>query len=170
MAKTRTVARNDSSFYLSWSSDIHNAQLQEAGDSGMATRSCEREGLSFVDGTLRPHCKLRDNAEQESTYFWYKRTNGIKFQGVVLPNGIIAHLWCPVVGRRLDSYLLRRSTLNTGLAADQLGNPGRYCTYGDSAYPNLSHNKRSYKPTAAGLTPYEASENTGGSVLNGDLG
>ncbi|CAM9289411.1 unnamed protein product, partial [Discosporangium mesarthrocarpum] len=32
----------------------------------------------------------------------YKRNNGIKFQGVVLPNGIIADLWGPVVGRRHD--------------------------------------------------------------------
>ncbi|CAM9488932.1 unnamed protein product [Discosporangium mesarthrocarpum] len=75
---------------------------------------------SVVEGTLWPHCKPRHDAEQKSSYSGHKRTNGIKFQGVVLPNGIISDLWGPVVGRRDASYLLRSSTLNNRLAAAQL--------------------------------------------------
>ena len=62
----------------------------------------------------------------------------LKFQPVVLPNGLSGHLFGPLEGRRHDCALLRHSSLLHQLeerrwrAAD-----GHYFTlYGDPAYPN----------------------------------
>ncbi|CAM9488149.1 unnamed protein product [Discosporangium mesarthrocarpum] len=77
----------------------------------------------FVDGTLRPHCGQLDNVSQAATYSGYKRNHGIKFQGVVLPHGIIADLCHPVVGRCHDGYLMTRSSLNAGLREAPSGQP-----------------------------------------------
>ncbi|CAM9103154.1 unnamed protein product [Discosporangium mesarthrocarpum] len=59
-------------------------------------------GIScFVDGTLRPHCRPVGD-----------RNHGIKFLGVVLPNGITADLRGPTAGCCLDGCLMQRSRLS----------------------------------------------------------
>ncbi|XP_033632035.1 uncharacterized protein LOC117293721 [Asterias rubens] len=63
--------------------------------------------------------------------------DALKFQSVVIPNGLIAHLYGPVEGRRHDSALLRMSGLMREFEArnltDRNGLP--YAIYGDPAYP-----------------------------------
>ncbi|CAM9670163.1 unnamed protein product [Discosporangium mesarthrocarpum] len=46
----------------------------------------------FIDGTLRPHCRPDGDVAQVVNYSGYRRNHGMKFQGVVQPNGIMAYL------------------------------------------------------------------------------
>ena len=55
---------------------------------GAALRNC------FVDGTVRPISRPDEN--QRVVYNGHKRVHGLKFQSVVIPNGLIAHLYGPV--------------------------------------------------------------------------
>ena len=50
--------------------------------------------FGFVDGTVRPITQPGEN--QRLLYNGHKRVHGLKFQSVVLPNGLIAHLYGPV--------------------------------------------------------------------------
>ena len=50
--------------------------------------------FGFVDGTVRPISRPGEN--QRLLYNGHKRVHGLKFQSLVLPNGLIAHLYGPV--------------------------------------------------------------------------
>lgn len=54
--------------------------------------------FGFVDGTVRPISRPQNN--QRVVYNGHKRVHAIKFQSVVTPNGMIAHMFGPV-GRYL---------------------------------------------------------------------
>lgn len=78
-----------------WNHTILNAAaLQKYADAvsnkGAALDNC----FGFVDGTVRPICRPDQN--QRIVYNGHKRVHGLKFQSVVLPNGIIANLYGPV--------------------------------------------------------------------------
>ena len=67
------------------------------------------------------------------------RGHYIKFQSLFYPNGMIGDLYGSMIGRRHDSYLLRKSGLNNRILSmlhpflpDTV-----YHTYGDAAYPHL---------------------------------
>ena len=53
-----------------------------------------RNWFGFVDGTVRPIPRPDEN--QRVVYNGHKRVHGLKFQSVVIPNGLIAHLYGPV--------------------------------------------------------------------------
>ncbi|XP_071946235.1 uncharacterized protein [Antedon mediterranea] len=114
-----------------WLSPQHLQEFAEATHTkGAALRNC----WGFVDGTVRPIC--RPNQHQQVMYNGHKRIHAMKFQSVTAPNGLIAHLYGPVEGRRHDAFLLRESGLLTELEArshDPQGNV--LCVYGDPAYP-----------------------------------
>ena len=57
---------------------------------GAALRNC----FGFVDGTVRPIA--RPGEQQRVVYNGHKRVHALKFQSVVLPNGLIANLYGPV--------------------------------------------------------------------------
>jgi hypothetical protein len=88
----------------------------------------------MVLGTVRPNCRPR--VHQEAIYNGHKRVHALKFQSVVLPNGLIGNLYGPVPGRRHDGHLLQSSDLinNVRPKFDRGVNPP-YCLYGDPAYP-----------------------------------
>ena len=91
--------------------------------------------VGFIDGTVTPTC--RPKYLQKPFYNGHKRVHGLKFQSVVIPNGIILNMFGPMTGNRHDAALLRESGLLPQL--DLLGNgPNQhpYCLYGDQAYPN----------------------------------
>ena len=50
--------------------------------------------FGFVDGTVRPDCRPKRN--QKTVFNGHKRVHSLKFQSVVLPNGMIANLYGPV--------------------------------------------------------------------------
>jgi hypothetical protein len=88
----------------------------------------------FIDGTVRPIC--RPSQEQHLAYNGHKRVHALKFQAVMAPDGIIAHLAGPFEGRRHDARMLLESGLMETLEAhakDANGEP--FYLYGDPAYP-----------------------------------
>ena len=90
--------------------------------------------FGFVDGTVRP-CS-RPGQNQRILFNGHKRIHALKFQSVVIPNGLIFNLHGPVEGRRHDSGMLAESRLLGQLqlhAYTPNGEPP--CIYGDPAYP-----------------------------------
>ena len=90
--------------------------------------------FGFVDGTVRP-CS-RPGQNQRILFNGHKRIHALKFQSVVIPNGLICNLYGPVEGRRHDSGMLAESRLLDQLqlhAYTPNGEP--LCIYGDPAYP-----------------------------------
>ena len=68
---------------------------------GAPLRNC----FGFVDGIVRPITRPREN--QRLLYNGHKRVQGLKFQSVVLPNGLIAHLYGPV-GKDYYAYYKKK--------------------------------------------------------------
>ena len=91
--------------------------------------------VGFIDGTVHPTCRPKYN--QKEFYNGHKRTHAIKFQSLILPNGMIAHMYGPMAGNRHDAALLRESGILNQLnllGNGPNGNP--LCIFGDQAYPN----------------------------------
>jgi hypothetical protein len=84
----------------------------------------------FIDGTLRPTCRPKHG--QQALYNGHKRRHGFKFQTIVTPDGIIAHFFGPVDGRRHDIYMLRLSGIEEVLEKNSAFH-GKV-VYGDPAY------------------------------------
>ena len=63
----------------------------------------------FIDCTIR--AISRPTEFQRVAYNGHKRKHALKFQAVMLPNGMFGHLFGPVEGRRNDNYLLTASGL-----------------------------------------------------------
>ena len=122
--------------------DLVLARLHEYQDairvkSNGAVHTC----FGFIDGTLHQICRpsmtrrripgIRNrNNIQRAAYSGHKRHHGLKFQSVVLPDGMIAQMFGPVEGRRHDITLLHLSGLAQRM---QLLPPDAYI-YGDQAY------------------------------------
>ena len=68
---------------------------------------------------------------QRACYSGHKRHHGLKFQSVVLPDGMVAQMFEPVEGRRHDVFLLNKSRLDQRMT---LLPPTAY-VYGDQTYP-----------------------------------
>ncbi|CAM9442872.1 unnamed protein product [Discosporangium mesarthrocarpum] len=90
--------------------------------------------FAFVDGTLRRHCRPPLASRQRHTLGGYKHVNGIKFQCVVLSNGLLCDVAGPALGRRHDAWWLRESNLNPKVRDPQEGLLVQYVVYGDTAY------------------------------------
>lgn len=63
----------------------------------------------FLDCTIRRIC--RPSKHQRVVYNGYKKHHALKYQAVMIPNGIFAHLFGPWEGRRTDPFLLSESGL-----------------------------------------------------------
>jgi len=95
---------------------------------------------SFIDGTLRKTC--RPVRFQRQAYSGHKRHHGIKFQSLVIPEGLIACLYGPIAGHRHDSYMLTESNILPQvreLMPLDGSNGTVYQIYGDPAYPQCGH-------------------------------
>ncbi|XP_028418307.1 uncharacterized protein LOC114543582 [Dendronephthya gigantea] len=94
--------------------------------------------FGFIDGTVRPICRPRQN--QRLVYNGHKKVHSLKFQSVVVPNGMIANLYGPVEGKRHDAGMLAESGLLQTLEAQAFSTRGDpMCLYGDPAYPLRVH-------------------------------
>lgn len=82
-------------------------------------------------------CKIaRPKNNQREVYSGHKRAHALKFQSVVLPNGLIANLNGLYKGRRHDATMLNESGLLRDLQAVVWANDGTpLCLYGDPVYP-----------------------------------
>ena len=111
---------------------------------------------AFVDGTVRPVC--RPCEMQRALYNGHKRVHSIKFQSVVAPNGLIAHLYGLVEGRRHDSGMLADSNLLHNLQQHCNSPNGQpLCVNGDMAYPLRPHLQTPY--IGLHLNPAQAAYN-----------
>ena len=85
----------------------------------------------------RPNPKKRfrrirnNNNIQRAVYNGHKRKHGLKFQSVVVPDGMVAQMFGPVEGRRHDITLLKLSKLEEKMVLF----PPDCFLYGDQAYP-----------------------------------
>ncbi len=91
----------------------------------------------FIDGTARPIC--RPGQHQRVVFSGHKRCHVLKFQSIVIPNGLIANLFGPIEGRRHDSGMLAESQLLEQLEARMTIAEEPYYLYGDPAYPVRPH-------------------------------
>ena len=114
----------------------------------------------------------RPGINQRIIYNGHKGVHGIQFQSVVTPNGLIANLFGPVEGRKLDSGMLADSGLCTQLQQHARGqNRNIRCLYGDKVYPlrsqllGLLRVLELHKFNKSGIKPWAKLE----SMLNGFL-
>ena len=84
----------------------------------------------FLDGTQMRICRPIDG--QESVYNGHKRQHSLKFQSVMLPNGLISHFFGPFEGRRHDSAMYYASGLDQ--QAQSIFDDFGLSLYADSAY------------------------------------
>ena len=63
----------------------------------------------FIDCTVRPICRPSDH--QRQAYNGHKHFHGLKYQAVMLPNGLFGHLFGPIEGRHNDAFALVESGL-----------------------------------------------------------
>ncbi|XP_028395743.1 uncharacterized protein LOC114519770 [Dendronephthya gigantea] len=118
-----------------WNHTLLSPQnLQRYADSIAARGAALQNCFGFVDGTVRPICRPKQH--QKEVFNGHKRVHSLKFQSVVVPNGMIANLYGPVEGKRHDSRMLVESNLLQdleNLAFSPTNEP--LCLYGDPAYP-----------------------------------
>ena len=87
-----------------------------------------------MDGAVRPISRPEEN--QRVVYNGHKRVHALKFQSLVIPNGLIANLYGPLKGRRHDAGMLNESGLLRALQAHAHTPTGQpLCIPGDPAYP-----------------------------------
>ena len=63
----------------------------------------------FIDCTVRPIC--RPTHHQREVYNGHKRFHGLKYQAIMLPNGLFGHLYGPIEGRHNDIFAVAESGL-----------------------------------------------------------
>ena len=94
-----------------------------------------RNCIGFVDETVRPIG--RPTRHQRVCYNGHNRIQALKFQSVVVRNGLIANLYGPIEGRRHDCALFTASGLMEEFEVRQrinrAGQP--FALYEDAAYP-----------------------------------
>lgn len=106
--------------------------------------------FGFIDGTVRP--VARPSRSQNVLFSGHKRVHCLKFQvwyfcymlthmnkiiflqSLVTPNGLTAHLFGPIEGKRHDAFMLSESGLSSKLVQFNQANGQPYIVYGDPAY------------------------------------
>lgn len=110
---------------------LNNNKLQQYAkavyEKGGAVQKC----WGFIDGTTRQIC--RPSINQEEYYSGHKRYHCVKYQSVLVPDGLIVSLKGAWPGRRHDAGIMRESNLYQELEELARLN-GNYLLYGDSAY------------------------------------
>ncbi|KAH9154917.1 hypothetical protein AeRB84_003056 [Aphanomyces euteiches] len=109
-----------------------SAQLQ-AFSQAITNKGGEVENVwAFIDGTVSECCRPGGDKRQLSVFNGHKRRHAVKFQTLVTPDGIIAHAFGPIEGRRHDLTILRESNLERLIKNDSRFNG--FVIYGDPAY------------------------------------
>lgn len=90
--------------------------------------------IGFVDGTVIRIARPSNNAIQRAVYNGHKRSHALKFQPIVLPDGLAIHVDGVHEGRRHDVTLWNRSNLDAQLENIFFIEGTQYKLFGDSAY------------------------------------
>ena len=84
----------------------------------------------FIDGPYATQVQTKE------LYTIDKREHALKFQSVLVPNGLIANLYGSLEGKRHDAGMLMKSGLLNDLQQHSLDrNNTPLCLCGDDAYP-----------------------------------
>ena len=101
--------------------------------------------IGLLDGTFIEIPRPTGENVQRQMYNRYYRSHGIKFQSVVVPNGLLFNLHGPNAGRFSDSRILCKSGLMADMAElSQLAGE-HYVLYADCAYALEPHLLRGLK-------------------------
>jgi len=148
------VYDNHSNRLMSW----NNQPFLSPANLELYAQAVTRKGspltncFGFVDGTVRPISRPGEN--QRIVYNGHKRVHALKYQAVVIPNGLEANLYGPVEGRCHDAGMLRDSGLLNILQRNAHTPRGDIlCIYGDPAYPLRPQLMCPYRNIRA-LTPH----------------
>ncbi|GFO21880.1 hypothetical protein PoB_004838500 [Plakobranchus ocellatus] len=77
---------------------------------------------------------------QKVVFSGHKRIHCLKFQGIMTPNGLFAHMFRPMEGRRHDAAMFHESGIMTTLEETMNRPDGTpLCLYGDPAYRLRPH-------------------------------
>ncbi len=118
--------------------------------------------MGFIDGTARPICRPKYNQKQQ--YSGYKKQHVLKYQSVILPNGLIGRLDGAFNGRRHDAAVLHLSKLVSEMQ-NIFVKPGiTYVVYGDPGYSNSRFIKVGFKNYGT-LSPLQKQFNSDMSAL-----
>jgi hypothetical protein len=90
--------------------------------------------FGFLDCTVRG--VRRPLYGQEAIYNGHKKTHGMKYQALGLPDGLLAAVDGPRSARRHDSRVLVESTLENEIRRIQAATGVEYIAYADAAYTN----------------------------------
>lgn len=88
--------------------------------------------VGFIEGAVRPCFRPIEN--QNVVYNGYKCTHALKYQGVVMVDGICVHLSGPYAGVRHDSGMYDDSNLYSVLVNNLNFEGNQFLLYGDSGY------------------------------------
>ena len=101
----------------------------------------------FIDCTVHPMC--HPSHHQCQAYNVHKHFHGLKYQAVMLPNGLFGHLYGPIEGRHNNAFALEESRLmdecilhaklpeGGGKSVNEADASGEFChlqLFGDPAY------------------------------------
>ena len=120
---------------------LHPHQLREYANALSRFGVPSSSIIGFIDCTIRPTCC--PGIHQELVYTGYKKCHGMKYQAVVTPNGLIAHLSGPYRAPQNDCGVLKESSLleylekhaiQPGSMPMDLPSQQFFQVYGDSAY------------------------------------
>lgn len=128
---------------------LTSQDLQEMADC-IQQKGCPLDKCwGFIDGTVVQICRPEFN--QRDLYSGHKRVHCLKFQSVVTPNGLIASLMGPFLGRRHDAGIFHESRIQEQLQQKTDVNGNLYYLYGDAAYPLIPSIITPYK--GANISP-----------------
>ena len=102
----------------------HAALAKAVFDKG----ACLSNVYGFIDGTIQRMCRPQEG--QEELFSGHKRYHGMKYQHVMLPNGLILHCYGPFDSRRHDAAMYNQSGLDEELQAIKV-NGVQMALYGD---------------------------------------
>ena len=96
---------------------LSSQHLQEMAQS-VQNKGCPFDRCwGFIDGTIMQICRPKEH--QRQVYSGHKKVHCLKFQSVMLPNGIIGSFMGPYIGRRHDAGIFHESKLLDQLLLSQ---------------------------------------------------
>ena len=114
---------------LYWDKSRLSTRLQLFAQAIVSAGSPLQHCWGFIDGTARPIA--RPKKHQRLEYSGYIRGHCLKYHAVVTPDGIISHVFGPVVGKHHDMFVLQRSGLLDLLREEPFD---QYVLFGDPGY------------------------------------
>lgn len=118
-----------------WRVDLLQTRARLYADCIMESGAPLPNCVGFIDGTkifmTRPG---GPNINQKACYSGHKRAHCLVYLTVSTPDGLIAYLHGPEVGRRHDMTLYRQSGLDNALSETLLIDGEQFYIYGDAAF------------------------------------